>query len=205
VVFSGALMMDPNVPSSDIDLWFQTTHDCSSAVTGSSVFDFNGDLAVQRRTNGLLAGPRSQNSREFSDRIHPVRVRSPDSAVIRGNRGFEGPLECPPGRLKPGEILEKPGTSLRCLRRPTELLASWPTTATPTRRPPQTASRSIPSGPAGLQPPTRGVRIMKFHHLWSPAAQLGSPAAQLATDAFPHPRSDNGRPGLGPRDTSTMV
>ena len=43
VVFSGAAMMDPNVPDSDIDLWFKTTKDCSSAVTGSSVFDFNGD------------------------------------------------------------------------------------------------------------------------------------------------------------------
>ncbi|MFY0531621.1 FG-GAP repeat domain-containing protein [Nannocystis pusilla] len=36
-------MMDPGVANSDIDLWFKTTHDCSSAVTGSSVFDFNGD------------------------------------------------------------------------------------------------------------------------------------------------------------------
>jgi hypothetical protein len=26
-----------------LDLWFKTTQDCSSAVTGSSVFDFNGD------------------------------------------------------------------------------------------------------------------------------------------------------------------
>jgi len=95
------------VPDSDIDLWFKTTKDCSSAVTGSSVFDFNGDLAVQRRTSGLLAGPQSPNSREFSDRIHPVRVRSPDSAVIRGNRGSEGLLECPPGHPRPGEILEK--------------------------------------------------------------------------------------------------
>ena len=43
VVFSGKLMMDPNVASTDIDLWFKTTKDCSSAVTGSSVFDFNGD------------------------------------------------------------------------------------------------------------------------------------------------------------------
>jgi len=43
IVFSGKLMMDPNVADADIDLWFKTTHDCSSAVTGSSVFDFNGD------------------------------------------------------------------------------------------------------------------------------------------------------------------
>ncbi len=46
IVFSGAAMMDPNVADADIDLWFKTTHDCSSAVTGSSVFDFNGDLAA---------------------------------------------------------------------------------------------------------------------------------------------------------------
>lgn len=46
VVFSGKKMMDPNVTNADIDLWFKTTKDCSSAVTGSSVFDFNGDLAA---------------------------------------------------------------------------------------------------------------------------------------------------------------
>ena len=43
IVFSGQKMMDPNVANADIDLWFKTTKDCSSAVTGSSVFDFNGD------------------------------------------------------------------------------------------------------------------------------------------------------------------
>ena len=43
IVFSGAKMMDPVVPDDELSLWFKTTHDCSSAVTGSSVFDFNGD------------------------------------------------------------------------------------------------------------------------------------------------------------------
>lgn len=43
VVFSGAKMMDMTVPNDQLVLWFKTTHDCSSAVTGSSVFDFNGD------------------------------------------------------------------------------------------------------------------------------------------------------------------
>jgi hypothetical protein len=43
IVFSGKLMMDPSVQNADLDLWFKTTKDCSSAVTGSSVFDFNGD------------------------------------------------------------------------------------------------------------------------------------------------------------------
>jgi hypothetical protein len=43
VVFSGAKIMDPNTPDNMLTLWFKTTHDCSSAVTGSSVFDFNGD------------------------------------------------------------------------------------------------------------------------------------------------------------------
>lgn len=36
---------------------------------------------------------------------YPVRARSPESAVIRGNRDSEGPLECPSAL---GEILEKP-------------------------------------------------------------------------------------------------
>lgn len=42
-VFSGKSLMDPAVPNGGVQLWFKTTHDCSSAVTGSSVFDFNGD------------------------------------------------------------------------------------------------------------------------------------------------------------------
>jgi FG-GAP-like repeat len=43
VVMSGQKLMDPMTPNAGVQLWFQTTHDCSSAVTGSSVFDFNGD------------------------------------------------------------------------------------------------------------------------------------------------------------------
>ena len=43
IVFDGKKMLDPAVPNDQITLWFQTTHDCSSAVTGSAVFDFNGD------------------------------------------------------------------------------------------------------------------------------------------------------------------
>ncbi len=43
VVMDGAKIVDPNVPDNGLILWFKTTHDCSSAVTGSSVFDFNGD------------------------------------------------------------------------------------------------------------------------------------------------------------------
>ena len=88
-------------------LWSAATQDGSSQVTGSSVFDFNGDLAASRAANGPPADLQSQNSREFTDRKHPVRVRSPDSAVLRGNRDSEGLLECPPGHPRPGEILEK--------------------------------------------------------------------------------------------------
>lgn len=43
IVFDGKKMMDPAIPNDQITLWFKTTHDCSSAVTGSAVFDFNGD------------------------------------------------------------------------------------------------------------------------------------------------------------------
>jgi len=43
VVMNGAKIVDPNVPDNELILWFKETHDCSSAVTGSSVFDFNGD------------------------------------------------------------------------------------------------------------------------------------------------------------------
>jgi hypothetical protein len=43
VVFSGAKLMDPNVPPANTVLWFKQTQDCSSAFTGSSVFDFDGN------------------------------------------------------------------------------------------------------------------------------------------------------------------
>ncbi|MBK7828433.1 VCBS repeat-containing protein [Nannocystis sp.] len=43
IVFSGARLMDPNVAPTDTVLWFKTTQDCSSAFTGSSVFDFDGN------------------------------------------------------------------------------------------------------------------------------------------------------------------
>lgn len=42
-VLSGKLLMDPNTSNQGTILWSNPTHDCSSAVTGSSVFDFNGD------------------------------------------------------------------------------------------------------------------------------------------------------------------
>jgi hypothetical protein len=43
VVLNGQKLMDPSVANASTLLWFRETHDCSSAVTGSSVFDFNGD------------------------------------------------------------------------------------------------------------------------------------------------------------------
>ena len=42
-VFSGKLLMNAATPDAGTSLWHKKTHDCSSAVTGSSVFDFNGD------------------------------------------------------------------------------------------------------------------------------------------------------------------
>lgn len=43
VVFDGQKLMDPLVASSDTRLWLTLTQDCSSAQTGSSVFDFDGN------------------------------------------------------------------------------------------------------------------------------------------------------------------
>jgi hypothetical protein len=43
VVFDGKKLMDPAVPNDSTVLWRKATQDCSSAVTGSSVFDFDGD------------------------------------------------------------------------------------------------------------------------------------------------------------------
>ncbi len=42
-VFDGKKLMDPSVAGPDTFLWVKQTHDCSSAATGSSIFDFNGD------------------------------------------------------------------------------------------------------------------------------------------------------------------
>ena len=47
VVLDGRLLMDNTVLNADTVMWFQTTQDCSSAVTGSAVFDFNGDGAAE--------------------------------------------------------------------------------------------------------------------------------------------------------------
>jgi VCBS repeat protein len=41
--FDGALLMDPMTPGPATLLWINSTTDCSSASTGSTVFDFNGD------------------------------------------------------------------------------------------------------------------------------------------------------------------
>ncbi len=43
VIFDGKKLMDSTVASKDTLLWQSITQDCSSAATGSSVFDFNGD------------------------------------------------------------------------------------------------------------------------------------------------------------------
>jgi hypothetical protein len=43
VVFDGSKLMDPTVMGPQTILWSVTTTDCSSAATGSSVFDFTGD------------------------------------------------------------------------------------------------------------------------------------------------------------------
>lgn len=42
-VIDGTKILDPSVPSNQTNLWLSKTHDCSSASTGSSVFDFEGD------------------------------------------------------------------------------------------------------------------------------------------------------------------
>ncbi|MBL9099657.1 MAG: VCBS repeat-containing protein [Myxococcales bacterium] len=42
-VFSGAKLIDPATPGPMTFLWIKQTKDCSSASTGSSVFDFDGD------------------------------------------------------------------------------------------------------------------------------------------------------------------
>ncbi|HEY8378988.1 MAG TPA: VCBS repeat-containing protein [Nannocystis sp.] len=46
-VFDGTKLMDPNVPDLDTFLWIKQTKDCSSASTGSSVFDFDGDGSAE--------------------------------------------------------------------------------------------------------------------------------------------------------------
>lgn len=42
-VFDGQKLMDPAVAGPETLLWIKSTYDCSSASTGSTVFDFNGD------------------------------------------------------------------------------------------------------------------------------------------------------------------
>jgi hypothetical protein len=42
-VFDGALLMNPQVANADTMMWIEQSQDCSSAFTGSTVFDFDGD------------------------------------------------------------------------------------------------------------------------------------------------------------------
>lgn len=42
-VLDGTKLMDPSVPGPSTFLWARETQDCSSAATGSSLFDFDGD------------------------------------------------------------------------------------------------------------------------------------------------------------------
>ncbi len=46
-VIDGTKILDPMIADADTFLWIQQTHDCSSAQTGSSVFDFDGDGAAE--------------------------------------------------------------------------------------------------------------------------------------------------------------
>ncbi|MBL4634468.1 MAG: VCBS repeat-containing protein [Kofleriaceae bacterium] len=46
-VFDGQKLVDASVANSDTILWAKETQDCSSARTGSSVFDFNGDGSAE--------------------------------------------------------------------------------------------------------------------------------------------------------------
>ncbi len=46
-VFDGVKIMDPNVPNVNTILWITQTKDCSSAQTGSAVFDFDGDGSAE--------------------------------------------------------------------------------------------------------------------------------------------------------------
>lgn len=46
-VFDGKKIMDPMVAGIDTIMWAKETQDCSSARTGSSVFDFNGDGSAE--------------------------------------------------------------------------------------------------------------------------------------------------------------
>ena len=46
-VIDGTKIMDPMIPDVDAFLWINQTRDCSSAQTGSSVFDFDGDGSAE--------------------------------------------------------------------------------------------------------------------------------------------------------------
>jgi hypothetical protein len=46
-VFDGKKLLDPNVAGPDTFLWIKQTQDCSSAATGSTVFDFDGDGSAE--------------------------------------------------------------------------------------------------------------------------------------------------------------
>ncbi len=87
-VFSGAKLVDPNVPGPQTFLWAKPTTDCSSASTGSSVFDFDGvyglvDGSASRFREGEVVSPgfllvREARAGPFSgvDALAAVRPRA---------------------------------------------------------------------------------------------------------------------------------
>lgn len=42
-VLDGTKLLDASIPNNQTNIWLKPTKDCSSAITGSSVFDFDGD------------------------------------------------------------------------------------------------------------------------------------------------------------------
>jgi hypothetical protein len=46
-ILDGKKMMDSSITGPNTFLWVKQTHDCSSAATGSSIFDFNGDGSAE--------------------------------------------------------------------------------------------------------------------------------------------------------------
>ena len=99
VVFDGAKLMNPAVADATPMLWVKSTQDCSSAMTGSSVFDFNGDGTAEvvygdeLQPAHLRRADRQRAVRDLQHHRHAVGVPARGRRQQRRRRRPRGRVE----------------------------------------------------------------------------------------------------------------
>lgn len=115
VVLNGKKLVDAAVPDAQTFLWAKETQDCSSAGTGSSLFDFNGDgkaeviyadeiaLHIYEGATGNVLFDICNTSRTLNEQPIVADVDNDGHAdlVVVGN-SYSGPIQCADGSRTSG-------------------------------------------------------------------------------------------------------